>query len=55
MDDGFCGVLDILVHGVVPEGDSEVPCFGPFGENSSDFVVLLTCDVDFVHDDVRGV
>ena len=54
MDDGICGVLDVLVRGVVPEGDSEVLCFGPFGENGSDFVVFLACNVDFVYNNMRG-
>ena len=54
MDDGICGVLNVLVHGVIPESDGEVLCFGPFGENGSDFVVFLTCNVDFVYDNVRG-
>ena len=54
MDDGICGVLDVLVRGVIPESDSEVLCFGPFGENGSDFVVFLACNVDFVYNNVRG-
>ena len=54
MDDGVCGVLDVLVRGVIPESDGEVLCFSPFGENGSDFVVFLACNVDFVYDNVRG-
>ena len=48
-----CALPIFLVRGVVPESDGEVLCFGPFGENGSDLVVFLACDVDFVYDDVR--
>ena len=52
--DCFGRFRDIRIFGVVAECDSEVILLCPSGQNRFDVIVLGTCDIDFVSDDVSG-
>ena len=52
IDDGLGCVFNIFVFGFVCESDREVILFSPSGEDSFDFVHLLTGYVDFVDNNV---